>query len=288
MEKKIMKQKTFKGLILSLFLIVFISSIMAQTTFVIPKKIPGLDTDSPKPKVMILGTFHFANPGLDYTKTDRDSILSEKRQKEVRELIDKIKAFQPTKIAIEVPFGNTSINDQYNLYLQKQFELKENETYQVAFRLAQELNHKKLYPIDYKKDMDFQAVMKSATSNGQQKFLESFQKAMGFITQMQAETSKDTVLEQIRFLNNVDSMMRLDRFYLLLAEVGKDSDYTGADVVTGWYERNLKIAMNIVRTADSPEDKVLVLIGAGHAKLLREFLKESPSVEFIENGEYLK
>ena len=50
----------------------------------LPKEIPGLDVGAPKPKVMILGTFHFANPGLDYTKAERDSILSPKRQKEVR------------------------------------------------------------------------------------------------------------------------------------------------------------------------------------------------------------
>ncbi|MEW6130856.1 MAG: DUF5694 domain-containing protein [Acidobacteriota bacterium] len=254
----------------------------------LPKTIPGLDTDAPKPKVMILGTFHFANPGLDYTKAERDSILSAKRQQEVRELIDKIKAFKPTKIAIEVPYGNTTVNDNYNLYLQNKFELKESETYQVAFRLAKELNHRMLYPIDWKKDMDFDALLKSAQTNGQQKFLERFQQAMGFVTKMQAEANKYTVLEQLRTMNDSAAQARLHRLYLLLAEAGKGADYTGADVVAGWYERNLKIAMNVVRAADSPDDRILVLIGAGHVKLLREFLKESPSVEYVEASEYLK
>lgn len=254
----------------------------------IPKEIPGLEVNAPKPKVMILGTFHFANPGLDYTKAERDSILSLKRQKEVRELIDKVKAFKPTKIAIEIPYGTTQINDTYNLFLQNKFELKESETYQVAFRLAKELNHKQLYPIDWKKDMDFDAVLKSATANGQQKFLERFQKAMGFVTQMQVEANKYTVLEQLRTMNDVEALERLHSLYLLLAEAGKGSDYTGADVVAGWYERNLKIAMNVVRTAESPDDRILVLIGAGHVKLLREFLQESPSVEVVEVSGYLK
>jgi hypothetical protein len=254
----------------------------------LPKEIPGLDTNAAKPKVMILGTFHFANPGLDYTKAERDSILSEKRQKEVRELIDKVKAFKPTKIAIEAPYGATQVNDNYHLFLQNKFELKESETYQVAFRLAKELNHQQLYPIDFKKDMDFDAVLKSAALNGQQKFLERFQQAMGFVTKMQAEANKYTVLEQLRTMNDVAALERLHSLYLLLAEAGKGSDYTGADVVAGWYERNLKIAMNVVRTADSSEDRILVLIGAGHVKLLREFLKESPSVEVVEVGGYLK
>ncbi len=254
----------------------------------LPKAIPGLDSNTPKPKVMILGTFHFANPGLDYTKAERDSILSPKRQQEVRELIDKIKAFKPTKIAIEFPYGTTQVNDNYTLFLQNKFELKESETYQVAFRLAKELNHKQLYPIDFKKEMDFDAVLKSAATNGQQKFLERFQQVMGFVTKMQAEASKYTVLEQLRTMNDVAALERLHSLYIFLAEAGKGSDYTGADVVAGWYERNLKIAMNVVRTAQSSDDRILVLIGAGHVKLLREFLKESPSVEVIEVSGYLK
>jgi len=91
-----------------------LTMLISATTFAqeLPRKIPGLDTDVPKPKVMIVGTFHFNNPGLDYTKAERDSILSEKRQKEVRELIDRLKAFKPTKIAIEESYGSTKINEQ--------------------------------------------------------------------------------------------------------------------------------------------------------------------------------
>jgi pheromone shutdown protein TraB len=267
-----------------------LTMLISATTFAqeLPKKIPGLDTDVPKPKVMIIGTFHFNNPGLDYTKAERDSILSEKRQKEVRELIDRLKAFKPTKIAIEDSYSSTKINEQYSLYLQNQFALKESETYQVAFRMAKEANHKMLYPIDWKKDMDFDALLKSAQTHGQTKFLERFQQAMGFITKMQADANKYTVVEQLRMMNDLQVQERMHSLYMLLAEAGKGTDYTGADVVAGWYERNLKIAMNVVRTADSPDDRILVIIGAGHLKLLREFLKESPSVEIVEASSYLK
>ena len=277
-----MKSLLFKPFVLTWILS---AAAMAQQ---LPKEIPGLDDTRPKPKVMILGTFHFANPGLDYTKSERDSILSEKRQKEVRELIDKIRAFKPTKIAVEHPYGTTKINENYNLYLQNQFELKEDETYQVAFRLAKELRHQQIYPIDFRKGMDFDALLKAANAHGQKDFLARFQSVMGFITKMQAEASRYTVLEQLRTMNDITAQERLHSLYILLAEAGKGSDYTGADVVAGWYERNLKIAMNVVRTAESSDDRILVMIGAGHVKLLREFLKESPSVEFIEVTGYLK
>src|ERR1044072_6612564 len=110
-----------KRIILRLFIMTFVLSLSASAQQ-LPKEIPGLDTYPPKPKVMILGTFPFAKPALDYTKAERDSILSPKRQKEVRELIDKVKAFKPTKIAIESPYGTTSVNDNYNLFLQDTFD----------------------------------------------------------------------------------------------------------------------------------------------------------------------
>src|SRR5262249_45278445 len=102
--------RRFSFVSLCAFTMLFCATSFAQE---LPKKIPGLDTDTPKPKVMILGTFHFANPGLDYTKVERDSILSEKRQKEVRDLIDRLKTFKPTKIAVEVPYGTTKVNDRF-------------------------------------------------------------------------------------------------------------------------------------------------------------------------------
>ena len=254
----------------------------------LPKEIPGLDTKTPKPQVMIVGTFHFANPNLDYVKSERDSILSERRQKEVRELIDRLKAFKPTKIAIEIPYGNTTINEQYNQYLQNQFEVKESEVYQVAFRMAKEFNHKMLYPIDWKKDMDFDALLKSASTNNQQKLLERFQQANAFIGKLLSTSNQYSVVEQLRWANDIGAQERLHRLYILMAEAGKGTDYTGADVVAGWFERNLKIAMNVIRTADSPNDRILVIIGAGHLKLLRQYLKESPSVEVVDAYGYLK
>src|SRR5262245_63040069 len=54
-----------------------------------------------KAQVMILGTYHFANPGLDYVKSDLDDHLSEKRQKQIAEVVELLAKFKPTKIAIE-------------------------------------------------------------------------------------------------------------------------------------------------------------------------------------------
>jgi len=75
--------------------------------------------------------------------------------------------------------------------------------------------------------------------------------------------------------------------YLLMAQVGKDGDAKGAEVVGGWYQRNLYIYANLMRLVESPEERVLLVIGAGHAKLLRDYLRGSPNARLVETADYL-
>lgn len=62
-------------------------------------------------KVLVVGTFHFDYPGLDEVKTaenDKIDVLTEPKKSEVTALVNYIKRFKPTKIAIEAfPEWNT-------------------------------------------------------------------------------------------------------------------------------------------------------------------------------------
>jgi hypothetical protein len=252
-------------------------------------KIPGLDQDGKKPKVMVLGTFHFDSPNLDYIKSAVSDVLAAPQQQELRAMLDKIKAFKPTKIAIEIePQYNERLNARYSRYVAGQDTLRRNEIDQIGFRLAKELGHKQLYCVDFKKDMDFDAMMKTAQATGQVSFLKRFEQTMGFIQQQMAATAKLPLLQQFRMHNNLSDAEHAHSAYILMATIGKDSVYTGADVVAGWYERNLKIAMNIVRTIDSPEDRILVLFGAGHLPLLYHYFKFCLDVEVVNVEQYLQ
>jgi hypothetical protein len=76
--------------------------------------------------------------------------------------------------------------------------------------------------------------------------------------------------------------------YLALLRIGKAEDYPGADLVSRWYNRNLHITTNVARLSEGPGERILVLIGAGHGKLLRQFLGEMPGFEVVDCSEYLK
>src|SRR5262245_61544242 len=97
------KKNAMRKFFLCLTVLFFLSSAPAQ--------------NKPRIKVLLLGVFHFANPGLDVAKFKSADILSEQRQKEVARVTAALKKFSPDKIFIEdVPENQNridSILDQY-------------------------------------------------------------------------------------------------------------------------------------------------------------------------------
>ena len=84
-------------------------------------------------------------------------------------------------------------------------------------------------------------------------------------------------------------MGKIDQVQLsALVHIGKDADYTGTDHLTEWFKRNLRIYTNIIRTIDSNNDRVLVLIGAAHINLLRWFALGSGDYNVEEATIYLR
>ncbi|MGB4774115.1 MAG: hypothetical protein WBP45_02995 [Daejeonella sp.] len=57
-----------------------------------------------KAKLMILASYHMANPGADLMNMKADDVLAPNRQKELEELAKMIAKFKPTKIAVEVGY----------------------------------------------------------------------------------------------------------------------------------------------------------------------------------------
>jgi hypothetical protein len=96
-----------------------------------------------------------------------------------------------------------------------------------------------------------------------------------------------TVSEMVAALNSAraDSAHGI---YLAALRVGADTSYPGATATARWYERNLKITSNILRVIDSPADRVLVIIGAAHAPILRELLERVPGVRVVPAAEVLR
>ena len=57
---------------------------------------------------MVLGTYHFGNPGQDLHDMKADNVLTPKKQAELADVAARLVRFKPTKIAVE-PLPNAPI-----------------------------------------------------------------------------------------------------------------------------------------------------------------------------------
>src|ERR1700719_2346072 len=99
--------------------------------------------------IMILGTYHMNNPALDTYNLKADDVLSDRRQREIDEVLGKLQRFNPTKISFEGQYNEEYWTSRYRDYLAETYQLGRNEIEQIAFKLAKRLGHAAIYPVDY-------------------------------------------------------------------------------------------------------------------------------------------
>ena len=239
------------------------------------------------PQVAILGVYHFANPGLDEAKTEVANVLSESKQKEILKIVELLSRFKPTKIAIELKAEESEkINQQYADYLAGKFQLTANEVYQLGFRLAKSHNHKQLYLIDYPGGLNINSVIAYAQKSDTE-YAKRFQADVGKFTSLMNQIQKTkSILEILRIMNKPDALSIAQSLYADMATVGAGDNYIGADVVSDWYKRNLKIYANLSKIAE-PNDRILFIIGQGHKPILQQLVKESARMKLVEILDYL-
>lgn len=243
---------------------------------------------SPAPvQVMILGVFHFANPNADYAKFEGIDVLTPERQSQIAAVINQLAGFRPTKIALErVPGEADSINADYRRYQAGGFTLTRNEIHQLGFRLAAQLHHTRLYPVDFQLDMHIDSVLAYAQLHDTAyagRFQRTIAEVVGQLDRMQRE---ETIANSLRFMNDPANILRAQQPYMDMATVGAGQGYVGARSVGEWYERNLRIFANLAAVAE-PGDRILLIIGMGHTPILRELVRSHPGMQLVETSEYL-
>ena len=247
----------------------------------------------PAGRLMLLGSFHFQPRGLDWYKSQYSlDVLSQEYQEGVAEVVDRLVAFQPTKIAIERTGDQQSeIDQEYGAYLRDEFPLPADEIYQLGFRLAKKLGHDGVYcvnawdrhyeavvdPEDYAREHDPELLKSEWPS----RFRRMYERSDRRRTEV-------SLRETLLYVNSEENVLRSHGFYLVdWFRTGEGDYYPGADQVTGWYNRNLRIFANTQRITETPDERVLLIIGGGHLPILRHCAMASPEYELVELSEYL-
>ena len=77
---------------------------------------------------------------------------------------------------------------------------------------------------------------------------------------------------------NDDTTLRGNHFSMFagLLGAGADDVYAGLDALADWYNRNFNMMHHILRTVRPGDERVFVVVGAGHVRSMRHILDEAP------------
>ena len=242
-----------------------------------------------KAKVLVVGVFHFDYPGLDELKTAEENkidVLKEPKKSEMTELVEYIKKFRPTKIAVEANPGWRA-TQKLREYEAGEHRDKRDERYQLAMRIASETGLDTLYEVnsyslirDLKENdsLVYKKLMKGLNWDYEDPYWDYVKK---WIENDDKLTSQVSLLDFITYMNSEESHQYGYGAYL--TGFFKSEDHKGADYLSmWWYNRNLRIFKNIQDITGESNDRIMVLMGNGHAAILRQLFESSPEYEFVE------
>ena len=258
-----------------------------------------------KPTLMIIGSGHLANWGADRINYRMDDVLAPKRQTELQELVGQLARFKPTKVAVEVDERwDAKLQEEYNGYLTGNFQLERHEIHQIGFRLAKKMGHLKVHCVDYFRDdpivrdnlddhlIDYGAF---AETNDQKHLLSDNEKIEGKIVQDEegrtwiVPEKYEPIIDMYIRMNQDEKIRKNIRDYLRIARIGSQDQYPGANWVShSWYPRNLKIFVNLTRITESEDERIILIIGAGHLGFLKQIAEDSEFYHIESPLQYLK
>ncbi len=240
------------------------------------------------PEVLLLGVFHFANPGRDVVRVDQINVLAPESQAYLEQLADRICTFRPTTILLEFDRARESdMQSRLDAYRTDDMELEANENYQIGFRVAKACGVERLYGFDeseigWDAEPLFQYLEKSSPDR-----LEAFNAEIARLQEAEAAAHRVLSLRELLIRANDPEQDRVNKdLYLVTNAAGAGFGFEGADATARWWHRNIRMYANIQRYATAGK-RVLVVAGQGHTAILRDFLEIDQRILMRDIHQYL-
>ena len=241
-------------------------------------------------EVMILGTYHMANPGLDLHNVKSDDVLLPRRQAELADVATSVSRFRPTLVAVESPAkgGAAAKVEKHRQYLDGRLADERNEVVQIGFRLARSMNLTEVWGIDVEGDFPYEPVKKFADAS--RRFGERLDALSASVERMLDGLNRvlksGTIGAGLRYMNEPARIAEGNEFYQSMLLFGAGGEQPGVALLDAWQARNNAICARLVQLARK-DDRVVVVYGSGHAFLLRQCVREMPGFKLVEANDYL-
>lgn len=240
-------------------------------------------------QVLFVGTFHFANPGRDVIKTKNvPDMLAPDRQREIADVVQRLAAFRPTRVAVEfVRTRQGTLDSLYREYRAGRFVLPVNEVYQLGFRVAAASDLDRVDAVDTERS----ATRIDEAQRSEAALIAARNADPWAVRLQQSHALQDvpitpanyrTLREILLGINTPDEIARSHAAYFVgYFKGGGDSTYAGPDFIAGWYERNLRIFRDLQRITRGPDERIIVIYGSGHLATLQQFAQGSPEYDLV-------
>lgn len=251
--------------------------------------VPAIAATPAPIEVMVLGTYHFGNPGLDLNNVKADSVLTPKRQAELAAVAKAIAAWHPTRVMVEMQSEAPDLAvAEYGRFDDAMLASQSNEIVQIGYRVARLAGLKTVYGIDEQPKagepdyFPFDRVQNAAKQFNQTALLEATNAPVAeAMAQFETLQKTATVARLLAYFNAPGTAVTGMSGYYGILTIGNNDDQAGADLNAAWYLRNAKIFGKLMHVA-KPGDRVLVVYGSGHGFWLRHFATEAPGYRNVD------
>ena len=249
-------------------------------------------------KVYLLGTFHFAQTDSTY------DVLTPENQASILKLCEIIEAQKPDKVFIErmpdFEYMN-KMDSLYQAYKAGDPNIRRNEIWQVAFRVAKKLDHPAVYSCDHPGQYGFYYTqIEEYAGKHQQSELLNY-KGKGTTAPLTDFIDEDSLLantdllDYIRWLNSDEVQQTSHAHYInLYPQLGNtnvfqynDAYFLGANLTADWYRRNIMIYSKMIAQLNYTEQAIFLIMGNDHIPILRHLFESNPYFEVIDTEQWL-
>ncbi|WAT18591.1 DUF5694 domain-containing protein [Aurantiacibacter sp. MUD11] len=247
-------------------------------------------------EVMVLGVYHFANPGLDVINIEVDDVLVPQRQQELQAISDALAEWRPTRILLEAQPDTEDLHiPSFRENPAQRVAEDRNEHYQLGYRLALQLGHADVYGFDERGDegepdyFPMGEVQAYAEQHGMMDRLTAlFGWAEATIGGMSADDAECSIAANLLDHNDPQWLEEgHSRLYYGMLPFGDAEDQPGAELNAYWFMRNAKMFAKVGLIAE-PGDRVLIIVGSGHKYWLDHLVRNTPGYASIDPRPYLE
>ncbi|MET0328799.1 MAG: DUF5694 domain-containing protein [Luteimonas sp.] len=238
-------------------------------------------------QVMMLGVFHFANPGRDVVKSEVMDVTTAGNQAYLEGLAKRLATFRPTDVLVECLPSAQGRQDEAYAAWRAGAALGVNETQQIGFRVAQQAGLEGVTCFDegdvhWNGKPLFDHLAAHAPERKAQ--LDAMFAAISARTTQEQTTRSLPAL--LRLTNDPERDRENKDFYIGTNAVDAGAGFIGADASASWWHRNFRMYANVQKAA-APGRRVLVMAGYGHTAILKDLLAIDGQREAVDVVPYL-